>query len=157
MTEEQLVHLLADLPGVVVVTASQANQAPEVAWGDSFFFFDPDDSISPDRRFPFATIVTKDYPGFDFASNLDRPSVFRLNLSVGRAYFEQLFGFPPAEISTHQHAFDFTVLDEFIPHPVYAKQGWISILVPGDNTKDQLLTLITHAHQRARDRHKPAP
>ena len=128
VTEEELVHAVTDLPGVVAVTASQANGAPEVAWGDSFFFYDPDNSIPADRRFPFATIVIKDYPGFDIASNLDRPGVFRLNLAVGRVRFEQLFGFPPAEFATHQNAFDFTILDQVIPHPVYAKQGWVCIL-----------------------------
>jgi hypothetical protein len=93
MTEEELIRVLASLPGVVGETANQASGAPEVAWGDSFFFYDPGDN--PDRRFPFATIVTKDYPGFDTASDLDRPGVFRLNLSVGRTCFEGLFGFRP--------------------------------------------------------------
>jgi hypothetical protein len=154
VTEEELVHALTELPGVVAVTAGQANGAPEVAWGDSFFFYDPD-NIPTGRRFPFATLVTKDYPGFDTASNLDRPGVFRLNLAVGRAYFEQMFGFPPAAFATHENAFDFTVLDRPLPHPVYAKQGWVCILVPGEHTKDQVSALIIHAYQRAKDRYKP--
>ena len=153
MTEEELVRTLSDLPGVVAMTASQESGAPEVAWGDSFFYYDPDGG--GDRRMPFATIVIKDYPGWDTESNLDRPGVFRLNLAVGRAHFEQLFGFPPAEFETHQSEFDFTVLDRPIPHPTYAKQGWVSILVPGEHTKDQLPDLISHAHQRAKDRYKP--
>jgi hypothetical protein len=155
MSEAELVHALTDLPGVATTTADQASGAPEVAWGDSFFFYDPDDSIPADRRFPFATIVVKDYPGFDVASNLDRPGVFRLNLAVGRARFEELFGFPPAEFPQHENVFDFTVLDQVIPHPVYAKQGWISVLVPGERTKDQVRELITYAHERAKDRHRP--
>jgi hypothetical protein len=43
--EEDISHFVASLPGVVVVTASRANGAPEVAWGDSFFFYDPDGDI----------------------------------------------------------------------------------------------------------------
>jgi hypothetical protein len=154
VTEEEIIRFVGGLPGVVSVTASAGNGAPEVSWGDSFFFYDPDNSIRA-RRFPFATIVTKDYPGFDVASNLDRPGVFRLNLAVGRACFERLFGFPPAEFVSHQNAFDFTVLDHVIPHPVYAKQGWVSVLLPGEHTKDQLPTLIMHAYQRAKDRYRP--
>jgi Family of unknown function (DUF6194) len=146
---------LTDQPGVIVVMASEAGGAPEVAWGDSFFFYDPDDSIPADRRFPFATIVIKDYPGFDTASNLDRPGVYRLNLAVGRSRFEELFGFPPAEFAGHQDSFDYTVLDQVIPHPVYARQAWVSILVPGERAGDQVSTLIAHAYRRAKDRYRP--
>jgi hypothetical protein len=42
-----------------------ASGAPEVAWGDSFFFYDPDGDAPTDRRMPFATIVTNDYDGND--------------------------------------------------------------------------------------------
>ena len=139
---------------MVSLTAGQQNGAPEVAWGDSFFYYDPDDSIPADRRMPFATIVVKDYPGFDVASELDRPGVFRLNLAVGREHFEELFGFPPAAFPAHQDAFDFTALDRVMPHPVYATQGWACVLVPGEQTEDQVSALITRAHRRAKDRYE---
>ena len=155
MDEEELVRALTHLPGVVTLTAGPENGAPEVAWGDSFFYYDPDDSIPADRRMPFATIVVKDYPGFDTASNLDRPGVFRLNLALGRARFAELFGFTPAEFAAHQDAFDVTALDRVIPHPVYATQGWASVLVPDSQTKDQVAELIAHAHHRAKDRYRP--
>jgi Family of unknown function (DUF6194) len=154
MTETEIIAFVSNLDGAVAMTASAESGAPEVAWGDSFFYYDPDDSPTG-RQLPFATIVTQNYPGFDMASDLDRPGVFRLNLAVGRARFEQLFGFPPAEFATHQDAFDFTVLDQLIPHPVYAKQGWASILVPGERTGEQALDLIAHARQRAKDRYRP--
>jgi len=146
--------VLAEQPGVVAMTASKASGAPEVAWGDSFFFYDPEDSIPADRRMPYATIVTKDYPGFDTASNLDRPGVFRLNLAVGSTSFEELFGFAPPEFAAHQNTFDFTVLDQLIPHPAYAKQGWASVLSPGEQTKDQVAALVANAYRRAKDRYR---
>jgi hypothetical protein len=37
-----------------------------------------------DQKWPFATIVTHDTPGWDEVSHLDRPEAFRLNLHVGR-------------------------------------------------------------------------
>src|SRR4029077_2765574 len=46
--------------GVDVVVASQENGAPEIAWGDSFFIYDPERNLPDTKRFPFATIVTKD-------------------------------------------------------------------------------------------------
>ena len=60
------------------------------------------------------------------------------------------FGFRPADFPAHEDAFGFAVLDHLIPHPVYGKQGWVSVLVPGEQTEDQVRSLISHAHQRAR-------
>ena len=41
MTEAEIIEFTGGLPGVTVVTASEAGGAPEVAWGDSFFYYDP--------------------------------------------------------------------------------------------------------------------
>jgi hypothetical protein len=155
MTQDELTRVLTALPGVAVVTASEANGAPEVAWGDSFFSYDPDGTIPDDRRFPFATIVVNDYPGFDESSRLGRPEVYRLNLAVGRERFEELFAFPPAEFENRRGQFDFAALDEVFPHPVYGTQGWASVVVPGARTAELTRALITHAYGRAKDRHRP--
>lgn len=155
MTEEDISHFVASLAGVVVVTASRANGAPEVAWGDSFFFYDPDGDIPAERRFPFATIVTKDYEGFDTLSHLNRPGVFRLNIAVGRHRFAEVIGYPPTEHAQHQRRFDYTALDRLLPHPVYAAQAWVSILNPGEGTRGQARSLLTEAHTRATTRRRP--
>jgi hypothetical protein len=42
---------------------------------DTFFFYDPQHNLNPKRRFPLATIVTKDCGDFDGASNLSRRGV----------------------------------------------------------------------------------
>lgn len=149
MTEDEIITFAAGLPGVDVMTGSEANGAPEVAWGDSFFFYDPDGDTPADRRFPFATIVTKDYAGFDEASNLNRENFFRLNVSVGRREFTELIGYPPAEHADHAADFDYAVADVVIPHPAYARQAWVSILNPGERTSDQARVLITEARDRA--------
>jgi hypothetical protein len=151
--ENEVVRMLTELPDVVTVMAGRENDAPEIAWGDSFFFYDPDGTS--DQRHPFATIVTKDYTGFDTSSDLDRPGVYRLNLEVGREVFERLFGFPPAVFADQAEGFDYATLDRVIPHPVYAKQGWVSVLVPGVHTEDQVRDLASEAYRRARGRHRP--
>jgi hypothetical protein len=103
-----------------------------------------------DRRMPFATIVTKDYDGFDTASNLNRPGVFRLNIAVGRTAFEELLGHPPA----HSGNADHTAIDTLIPHPVYATQGWVAIINPGMATAELSRSLLTGAHTLAVGRHR---
>jgi hypothetical protein len=154
VTEDQLIHFIADLPGVVAVTASEANGAPKVAWGDSFFFYDPEGDVPAERRLPFATIVTQDYDGFDMASNLNRHGIYRLNLAVGRVRFEELVGYPPAHHAAHEEGFDYTALDCVLPHPVYAAQAYVSILNPGDKTSALARSLIVEAHRRAAEGHR---
>ena len=67
-------------------------------------------------------------------SELGRPGVFRLSVGVGRERFEDLVGFAPAAYAAHRGAFDHTASDVLTPHPVYAAQGWVAILDPGDRT-----------------------
>jgi Family of unknown function (DUF6194) len=102
VTEADVLEFIAALPGVVAMAAGEENGAPEVAWGDSFFSYDPAGDIPAERRFPFATIVVSDYPGFDTASHLDRPDIFRVNIHVGRDAFTELFGYAPAEQARHE-------------------------------------------------------
>jgi hypothetical protein len=155
VTEDDIVQFVTSLPGVAAVMASQDTGAPEVAWGDRFIFYDREGETPPDRRFPFATIVTKDYDGFDEFSQLSRPGVFRLNIAVGRHRFEDLVGYPPAEHAKNQQRFDYTALDSLLPHPVYGGQAWVSILNPGDRTSEQARSLLTEARARATERRRP--
>ncbi|GIJ30632.1 hypothetical protein Vqi01_57940 [Micromonospora qiuiae] len=146
--------MLADriltLPGVEQFVASKENGSPEGSWGDRFFY------VGPDRRQPFATIVEQDVPGFDEASELDRPGVFRLNLDLGRAEFEALFGFPPRAFEEHRHEFDFARLDTLVPHPGYALYGFGSVVMPGPQMLPEIDRLLAIAHARAVGRHERA-
>src|SRR5262249_36811718 len=109
--------------------------------GDTFFIYDPERNLEPKQQMPFATIVTKDYGDFDRASNLDRPGVYRLNIGVGRDTFRSLFA-----VDTEH---DFTVLDQLLPHPVYATQSWVCVLNPSDDTFQTLGPLLAEAYDRA--------
>ena len=89
----------------------------------------------------FATIVTTDEHDEGAPSDLARPGVFRLNIGVGRETFERLVGTMKAP--------DHAALDQLLPHPVYGKQLWISILNPSDVTfRDVVLPLMDEAHDR---------
>ena len=99
-------------------------------------FFSLDDSHWPN----FATIVTTDE--HDDASNLSRPGIFRLNIgTLSRETFARLVGGADAP--------DFTVLDQVLPHPIYAKQRWISILNPSDRSFEEIVKpLLAETHDR---------
>jgi hypothetical protein len=97
---------------------------------------------------PFVTIVTKDYRGFDEESRLDR-GLYRVNLDVGKARFEELFGFGPRELADRRSDFDFAAVDTLIPHPAYGANGWVSIVEPGERSQNALEQLLAFAIRRA--------
>lgn len=124
-------------PGTDMVEAS----------GDFFFFACAE--LDPDRRLPFATLVTRD--SYERVSRLDRPGVFRLNVGLDRATYRSLFGDLPrgdgsAVVETGH---DYAALDRLMPHPVYAPLGWVSVLNPGADTWQTLWPLLDEAHARA--------
>ncbi|WP_436527423.1 DUF6194 family protein [Actinoplanes sp. HUAS TT8] len=137
---EDLSASIRRLPDVFELIAGPGTGAPELSWGDRFYF------VGDERMRPFATIVVRNVPGFDERSGLDRPGVFRLNVELGRATFKDLFGYGPEEFTAHESGIDFATPDRWFPHPVYAVQGWGSIVVPGPGTADDL---IARAHARS--------
>jgi hypothetical protein len=146
-------HRLPTGPDPEAITRLILARYPETvvaeALGATFFSLD-------EKHWPnFATIVTTDEHDEGAPSDLARPGVFRLNIGVGRETFERLVGTMDAP--------DYSTLDRLLPHPVYAKQLWISILNPSDVTfRDTVLPLIAEAHdrlaaQRARHRTEEQP
>ncbi len=105
------------------------------ALGATFFSLD-------EKHWPnFATLVTTDEHDEGTPSDLARPGAFRLNIGVGRETFERLVG--------SMEAPDYAAYDRLLPHPVYARQHWISILNPSDSTfRTVALPLLAEAHDR---------
>jgi hypothetical protein len=156
VTEVEIIEYVSGLPGVVTVTASEENAAPAAAWGDTFFFYDPDGSTSENQRLPFATVVIHDYAGWDTESQLDRDGIFRVNIAIGRSGFEKLLGHAPGEHAAHHDRFDYTATDVLLPHPIYAAQGWVSILNPAERTSMQLRSLLDEPYGLAARRYARA-
>jgi hypothetical protein len=148
-------YITDSFPGVDAVLGEEAG-GPAIAAGDTFFFYNPDRGLEPVRRFPFATIVTKDYGDFDRASMLNRPGVFRLNIGVKSETYRSLFGpQPPATpggqaIDTGR---DFSVLDQLLPHPLYASMSWVCVLNPSAATLQAVQPLLAEAYNLAVGRH----
>jgi hypothetical protein len=140
-------YIATAFSGVDIVVGSREAGSPEIAWGDTFFIYDPNRNLSDTRRFPFATLVTKDYGDFDNASNLDRPGVFRLNIGVSKETYAKLFD--AAE------QFDFTALDRLMPHPVYGPNHFVCVLNPSDSTFEAIKPLLSEAYKIAVRRAAP--
>jgi hypothetical protein len=119
------------------------------AWGDIFFFYNPGDKL-PDE-FYFASLKSKD-DEYDNASKLNRPEVFRLNIGIDKASYRSRFGGPPPRPGAEGHfdsRYDFTALDQLLPHPVYGRQYWVSVLNPSEATFEELKPLLTEAYNLA--------
>ena len=150
MDEASIPQYITDtFDGVDVVVGSKEAGSPEVSWGDTFFFYDPNHSLPPGSSFPFATIVTKDYGDFDCASNLNRPGVFRLNVGIGRETYRSLFGSQTClsdagDAGEGDH--DFTALNKIKPHPVYGKMFWVCVLNPSAATFQTVKPLLGEAY-----------
>ncbi|HEY6408259.1 MAG TPA: DUF6194 family protein [Ktedonobacteraceae bacterium] len=152
MNEAQISQYITEtFEGVDVVVAS----------GDSFFFYNPDSNVPADHRFPFVTLVTSD--SYDQFSNLNRPSVFRLNIGIGKQTFHSLFGLAKrpsgrdseAESGDTSSDYDFTALDQLMPHPVYGRMYWVCVLNPSDETfETKVQPLLTEAYELAVSKRK---
>lgn len=120
--------------------------------GFTFFFY------GADRMMPFATLGTQD-DAYDRASNLNRPSVFRLNIGVGRDTYRSLFGPETPKAGPDgivQTGNDFTALDQLMPHPVYAPQAWLCVLCPSAATFEAVRPLLAEGYARAVQREAKA-
>lgn len=147
MEQETVAQYIVDtFDGLDVVTAD----------GNTFYFYDPGRKTPPDRRQPFATIVTNDL--YDQASTLDRPGVYRLNLGVSRQTFHDLFGeqSPAADAAEADGGYDLTALDAILPHPVYGFMFWICVLNPSAETFEIVKPFLAESYERAVRRHRPA-
>ncbi|MFI5716885.1 DUF6194 family protein [Nocardia sp. NPDC051750] len=146
MTIDEIIGYIAAFDGVLTLRPGPGDGSPELAWGDTFFYYAPDGRI-PARTQPFATIVTKDYPG-DERSRLNRPGTFRLNIGVGAEVFRARTGRAPRDANSIDY--DPSVADTLIAHPVYGTAGWLAVVDPGPRTAPTIRELIRTAHDRAR-------
>lgn len=112
-------------------------------YGYTFFFY------RDDHMMPFATLASSDNE-HDQVSKLYRPGVYRLNLGVGKQTFQALFGEQP--IATEDY--DFSELDRIMPHPEYARQYFVCVLSPGEETFATVRAMLEEAHGTAKARYE---
>jgi hypothetical protein len=133
-------------PDPAEITAWITSTFPDTVIADAMgaTFFSLDEAHWPN----FATIVTTDEHDMGSPSDLAREGVFRLNIGVGKATFERLVGSMADP--------DYAALDTIIPHPVYAKQRWLSILDPSRRSFDEIVKpLLAEAHDRLARHDRP--
>jgi hypothetical protein len=133
---------------IAYITGTFENVEALSANGDTFFMNDPQ------KMFPFATLVTSDFN--DNFSDLNRPGVYRLNIGPNKATFVSLFGPLPAKKAEDGPlpGYDYTALDTLLPHPVYGRMYWISVLNPSRATfENRVKPLLAEAYALSANRY----
>lgn len=120
------------------ITSTFEDVETSVNLGYTFFFY------RDDQMHAFATIASNGNT-YERISNLDRPGVYRLNVGVSKQTFQALFGRPKIDISTY----DFTALDQLMPHPDYSSQSFLCVLSPSEATFARLRPLLAEAYDIA--------
>lgn len=151
MPRATVLDYLGSFPGTDILRTS----------GADFFYYDPQRDVPHDKRQPFATVITAD--DYDHASNLAQRGAYRVNMGVSRETYRSLFGSEPAwgkdggPVATGH---DFTRLDTFLPHPIYAPMGWICIVCPSESRWPTVQDHLREAHAlaaRQYARRRPSP
>lgn len=157
---KQILSDIRTYDGLLELAPTPGSEHPEISWGDYFFYYAPDGQV-PRNRQPYATIVTKNYPD-DAESRLNADDRWRLNIHVGARVFAELLGYPPEEID--ESGMDYSVIDAFLPHPLYGAYGWICVVNPGSETTERALEELHGAHiadrrrvERRRSRSEGSP
>lgn len=150
MTLDEIIGFVESLEGVHALRPGQGDGTPEISWGDVFFYYSPE-GVVPMNTQPFATIVTKDYPG-DEGSRLDRPEAFRVNIWAGKEGFTSWIGRAPREPAVDEP--DSSSVDIVFAHPVYSSAGWLAVVNPGPRTAEPIREMLQAAYHRARSRYE---
>lgn len=146
---DEIIRLVSGFDGVLAFRPVEGDGSPEISWGDTFFYYSAD-GTTPSEAQPFATIVTKNYPGDDL-SRLDRPGAFRVNIAAGKEAFTQWTGHAPRDQVTGTKPPED---DTIIAHPVYGTVGWLAVTNPGPRTDATIRELLHSAYERTRARHE---
>ncbi|RPE36979.1 hypothetical protein EDD38_5361 [Kitasatospora cineracea] len=148
---DEIIDFTAALNGVLTLRPAPGDGTPEISWGDAFFYYAPDGTL-PKTGQPFATVVTKDYPG-DTTSRLDRPGAYRVNIAAGKEELAHRTGHTPAPGTDGTDGADDSD-DTVIAHPVYAAAGWLAVVNPAGRTAEDVRQLLRTAHRLARTRYE---
>ena len=119
------------------------------SWGETTLFYNPEKTLA--NGVYFCTIKQKNSAN-DIASHLDREGIFRFSFSISKKTYENKFGPKPKRPSKGciiKANFDFTALNQLMPHPIYGWMSWVQILNPDAVTLAKLYPLLSEAYTQA--------
>lgn len=124
------------------------------AWGETSFFYNPDNSLK--RGIYFCTLKNKDGEN-DKASHLYRADAFRMNFGLSKKTFTSIFNtIPkrPIKGGVIEGDYNFQTYDILTPHPIYGWMAWVSIINPSETSFNNLKSLIDESYELCIQKHK---
>lgn len=143
-SDEILQYCLENLKGTVLIES----------WGEKGIFYNPDSKLK--RGIYVLTVKEKDGEN-DKSSDLNRENIYRVNLGIHKETFIEMFGALPKRPEKGgivDMPYDFTEINNIIPHPVYAWMGWICVLNPTEMIFEKLKPFIQEAYKYAREKYE---
>lgn len=122
------------------------------AYSELTLFYNPNQAL-PNGVY-FLTIKEKDGPN-DKSSRLDRDGVFRISFKPKPTTYQMRFGNKPKRSKKGgmaDMATDYSLLDTWLPHPIYAWMGWTMILNPSKSSLNKLCPYIEESYLQAKQR-----
>lgn len=124
------------------------------AYSETTFFYNPGNTL-PNGVY-FLTIKENDGPN-DKASDLARPTVYRVSFKPSPEEYRKAFGEKPKRPAKGEVVdldYDFSTEDVWMPHPIYSWMGWTMVLSPSESHFDKLKTHIDWAYHDAQVKFK---
>ncbi|WP_294143879.1 DUF6194 family protein [uncultured Clostridium sp.] len=144
IADEILKYCIDNLEGTVLVDS----------WGERGVFYNPGNILK--RGVYVLTVKEKDGDN-DKSSNLNRENIYRVNLGVRKTTFAEMFGSIPKRPSKGgivDMDYNFSAINQILPHPIYAWMGWICSLNPSEKTFEELKPLIQEAYEYAKEKYR---
>lgn len=141
--DEILKYCLDNLEGTVLINS----------WGEKGIYYNPDNILK--RGIYILTIKEKDGDN-DKCSNLNRENIYRVNLGIRKNTFIEMFDLipkRPAKGKIVEMNYDFSKINQIIPHPIYAWMGWVCTLNPSEKTFKLLKPLIQESYEYAKEKY----
>lgn len=141
--DEILKYCLDNLEGTVLINS----------WGEKGIYYNPDNILK--RGIYILTIKEKDGDN-DKSSNLNRENIYRVNLGIRKNTFIEMFDLipkRPAKGKIVEMNYDFSKINQIIPHPIYAWMGWVCTLNPSEKTFKLLKPLIQESYEYAKEKY----
>ncbi|MCI8491081.1 MAG: hypothetical protein HFJ04_12735 [Lachnospiraceae bacterium] len=123
------------------------------SWGEKGIFYNPQNKRK--RGVYVLTVKEKDGEN-DKSSDLNREHIYRVNLGIHKDTFIKMFGFipkRPPKGGVVDMSYDFSAVNQLIPHPVYGWMGWICVLNPSEKMFEELKPLVREAYEYAREKY----
>lgn len=117
--------------------------------GEITYFYNPDSVLK--NGVYFCTIKEAD-TNHDKSSDLSRSGIYRISTGITREMYLEMFGTKPRrpkQGETIEGDYDFTTVNEILPHPIHGWMSWVQVLSPSNELFERFMNYIDISYEKA--------